>query len=126
MKFDSLFVACLAVAPVAFAAIVSDGELPLDFVAPIDLLARPAFEATCDCYETDVIGCAGTTLPSGKLLLWSAGGEYSFTKNSGVGQTYISVFDPETGETSKLLVAKTDHNMFCPVRRPSCHACCIY
>jgi galactose oxidase len=59
---------------------------------------------------------AVANLPNGKLLIWSAGGQYSFSGDIGnaYGQTYTGVFDPATDSSTEVLVTWTGADMFCP------------
>ncbi|WP_321787855.1 jacalin-like lectin [Burkholderia pyrrocinia] len=52
------------------------------------------------------------TLPSGKVLLFSADSKFSFTVGPG-GMTYSTIYDPATNTSSDTLVSNTGHEMFC-------------
>ncbi|RQR26686.1 DUF1929 domain-containing protein [Burkholderia sp. Bp9143] len=52
------------------------------------------------------------TLPSGKVLLFSADSRFSFTVGPG-GMTYSTLYDPGTNTSSDMLVSNTGHEMFC-------------
>jgi len=59
-----------------------------------------------------LVPSAAATLPNGKLLLWSS--KYRLSFSNGGGQTYTSIFDPETKQATERLVVETGHDMFCP------------
>ena len=59
-----------------------------------------------------IIPHAIANLPNGMVLTWASKREDYFGGNS--GQTYTALFDPLTNTAVKVLVTKTDHDMFCP------------
>lgn len=52
---------------------------------------------------------SGATLPNGRVLLWSADGEFSFGTG---GQVYTTLFDPATNASTPRRF-QGGHNMFC-------------
>ncbi|WP_159444541.1 jacalin-like lectin [Paraburkholderia ribeironis] len=55
-------------------------------------------------------------MPNGKVLLFAADSQFSFTMNqSGAGgaQTYSTLYDPNTNAATDVLVSNTGHEMFC-------------
>jgi galactose oxidase len=59
---------------------------------------------------------AAANLPDGRLITWSAYDEFDFQGDIGnqPSQTYTSVFNPETGASSPVLVTHLGYDMFCP------------
>jgi galactose oxidase len=59
---------------------------------------------------------AAANLPDGTLLTWSAYDEFNFQGDIGnrPSQTHTSVFDPESGASSPVLVTHLGYDMFCP------------
>lgn len=68
-------------------------------------------------YETPLVGVAGSTLPDGRILLWSSADRYNFNYNRSPldEATQISIFNPKTKTASLLEMENTHHDMFCPV-----------
>ena len=64
-----------------------------------------------DALKLPLVPVAASTLPNGKLLLWSSHDRFSF---GGGGQTYTAIFNPSTKQVTEKLVSKTGHDMFCP------------
>jgi galactose oxidase len=80
---------------------LSSAKIPSNWTGVIPLAVNPI---------------AVANLPSGKLLMWSADSEFSFSGDlgQGAGQTHTSVFDPATNSSSDVLVTNTGDDMFCP------------
>ncbi|KQT69885.1 MULTISPECIES: ricin-type beta-trefoil lectin domain protein [unclassified Aureimonas] len=62
--------------------------------------------------KLSLVPVSAATLPSGKLLLWSADTRTSFADGNTI--TYTTTFDPATNTASEKLVATVGHDMFCP------------
>ena len=59
------------------------------------------------------IPVAAAVLPNGFVVSWSSWDRFTFGGN-GPRQSYTSIWNPETGEVSEVLVTNTLHDMFCP------------
>lgn len=57
------------------------------------------------------VGAAAAALPDGRILLWSSYAKYDF---GGGGQTWTSIFDPNTNSFTEQLIDTPGHDMFCP------------
>ena len=62
--------------------------------------------------DLPLVPVAGSALPDGKLLLWSAYGRFDFGGDQGLTQTVL--FDPRTLSAQERAVSNTGHDMFCP------------
>ena len=64
--------------------------------------------------QSPSIPVAAANLPDGKILTWAAykADDYQPYGND-FGQTYTTIFDPETGQSTLELVSETTHDMFC-------------
>lgn len=62
--------------------------------------------------STPLVPVAGSMLPNGKVLMWSAYDRLTFGGSRGFTQTML--FDPRTGVQSEKQVSNTGHDMFCP------------
>lgn len=60
-------------------------------------------------YSLPLVPSSGALLPSGKVLLWSADGEFSFASE---GTVQYTIFDPATGAAPKSTFSG-GQNMFC-------------
>lgn len=58
-----------------------------------------------------IVPAAGTVLPNGKLLFWSADTRNNFANG---GNTFSALYDPVAGTATERNVTETGHNMFCP------------
>lgn len=56
-----------------------------------------------------IVPSSAAVLKNGKVLLWAADGEFSFTS---VGRVYAALYDPATGAIDRRF-AQLGHNMFC-------------
>ncbi len=75
-------------------------------------LIRPALAATWAAGpQPDLVAAAMATLPSGKIMFWSATNKYDFPNH---GQTWTALYDPASNQLSTTLVTNTGHDMFCP------------
>lgn len=63
--------------------------------------------------STPLVPVAGSVLPNGKVLLWSAYRPDTFV-GSGTSSTVTAIFDPATSRSSSRTVSNTGHDMFCP------------
>lgn len=59
-----------------------------------------------------LVPVAAALLRNGKVLAWSAYDRFTYGNDH--GQTYTTIYDPDTGKTTERLVANTGHDMFCP------------
>ncbi|GLK54404.1 galactose oxidase [Methylopila capsulata] len=59
-----------------------------------------------------LVPAAASTLRNGKILLWSAYDKFSFGGDR--GKTFTTIFDPQTGTSSSMMISNTAHDMFCP------------
>lgn len=60
-------------------------------------------------YNLPLVPSSAAVLPSGKVLLWSADGEFGF---GSTGRVNFTEFDPATGQANRS-VFNGGHNMFC-------------
>ncbi|MBE9032348.1 DUF4347 domain-containing protein, partial [filamentous cyanobacterium LEGE 11480] len=60
------------------------------------------------------IPVAAAVLPNGKVVTWSSWDRFTFGGGNSPKQSYTSIWDPNTGEVSEVLVTNTAHDMFCP------------
>lgn len=64
--------------------------------------------------DTDSIPVAAANLPDGKILHWAAYQADTYQPSSGdFEQTFTSIFDPVTGQSTYDIVDETEHDMFC-------------
>ena len=64
--------------------------------------------------QTPSIPVAAANLPDGKILHWAAYKTDDYKPSSGdFQQTYTSIFDPVTGQSTLELIDETNHDMFC-------------
>lgn len=62
--------------------------------------------------RTPLVPVAGSTLPNGNVLLWSAFANDNFAQETGYTQT--AIFDPTTLTSINRQISDTGHEMFCP------------
>ena len=74
-------------------------------------IAAPAASQWSALIPLSLVPAAAANLPNGKVVLWSAETRFSFSAG---GQTYTTIFDPNTRTATETLVSNTGHNMFCP------------
>lgn len=79
----------------------------------LDGIAASASQGSWNAVQTlSIVPVAAANLPNGRVLFWSAYDRLSFGGDN--GRTYTSIYDPDTGTASEVLVTNTGHDMFCP------------
>lgn len=61
---------------------------------------------------TPLVPVAGSNLPDGRVLIWSAYAPSTFGGSRGFTET--AIFDPSSGASTSRSVSNTGHDMFCP------------
>jgi len=94
------------------ATVFSDQFKMLPLVAPPATL--PSSWSAVIPLAVNPVGAAN--LPSGKVMMWSANGLFSFQGDVGYAttQTYYALFDPATNSSSQQLETSAGADMFCP------------
>ncbi|WDD92877.1 DUF1929 domain-containing protein [Burkholderia sp. FERM BP-3421] len=75
-------------------------------------MAAPSQSQWSGVTTLSLVPSFAATLPSGKVLLFSADAKFGFTVGPG-GMTYSTIYDPATNTSSDTLVSNTGHEMFC-------------
>jgi len=66
-------------------------------------------------FPMSLVASAAAILPDGQILTWSAYARLQFHYgDTGNGQTFTAIFDPETETFANGFVNDTNHDMFCP------------
>ncbi|MFZ6694016.1 jacalin-like lectin [Undibacterium sp. SXout20W] len=77
-------------------------------------LAAPSQAKWSAVTNLSLVPSFASILPNGKVLLFSADSQFSFTGGTpGGGKTYSTIYDPNTNTFTDTLVSNTGHEMFC-------------
>lgn len=60
------------------------------------------------------IPVSAANLPDGRILTWASYNQMWYSYEQDNARTYTSIFDPQTNTSELVLVANTQHDMFCP------------